>query len=357
MGSSLSPTLSNIFVSELESKIMKKYIKTKKIVFYSRFTDDSLVIIEKKAVKSFMKEINKFDKSLNFTINYMKEEKITFLDMTIFVNKDQTLELKKYRKNSLDTVMTNFEESISSPKYKKGAIFTNLHREFDASSSQENFLETLEELKEVYSRNSYPSALVNSKIKKILADREKPERKPTNHTICLEYQSPLIEHSICDLTRRMSKLLPDFRVNVSYRVIKISKLFSYLAKAQIEFFEKSNVTYCYNCPCEAQYIGQTLRMLKTRIREHQMPSCYSNINLHILSCEKYKNEAQRFIDKNIKNFTSPPKAQFEFFKNRFKIIGKGFRNKKDRERNEAFLIRTKKPSLNDQFDHNAFKLF
>ena len=88
-----------------------------------------------------------------------------------------------------------------------------------------------------------------------------------------------------------------------------------------------------------------------------MPSCYSNINLHILSCEKYKNEAQRFIDKNIKNFTSPPKAQFEFFKNRFKIIGKGFRNKKDRERNEAFLIRTKKPSLNDQFDHNAFKLF
>ena len=98
----------------------------------------------------------------------------------------------------------------------------------------------------------------------------------------------------------MSKLLPDFRVNVSYRVIKISKLFSYLAKAQIEFFEKSNVTYCYNCPCEAQYIGQTLRMLKTRIREHQMPSCYSNINLHILSCEKYKNEAQRFIDKNIK---------------------------------------------------------
>ena len=112
--------------------------------------------------------------------------------------------------------MTNFEQSISSPKYKKGAILTNLHRAFDASSSKEIFMETLEELKEIYGRNSYPSALVNSKINIFLANSEKPERKPTNHTIVLEYQSPLIEHSICDLTRRMSKMLPDFRVNVAY---------------------------------------------------------------------------------------------------------------------------------------------
>ena len=88
--------------------------------------------------------------------------------------------------------MTNLEQSISSPKYKKGAIFTNLHREFDASSSKENFLETLEDLKEIYSRNSYPSALVSSKIYIFLANNEKPERKPTNHTIGLKCQSPLI---------------------------------------------------------------------------------------------------------------------------------------------------------------------
>ena len=42
---------------------------------------------------------------------------------------------------------------------------TNEHREYNASSSHENFLDTLEELKEVYRRNCYPVALVNSKIK------------------------------------------------------------------------------------------------------------------------------------------------------------------------------------------------
>ena len=231
----------------------------------------------------------------------MSENCITFLDMTIFINKSDVLEFKKYRKNGLNTVMTNFEQSISSPKYKKGAILTNLHRAFDASSSKEIFMETLEELKKIYGRNSYPSALVNSKINIFLANSEKPERKPTNHTIVLEYQSPLIEHSICDLTRRMSKMLPDFQVNVAYRVIKISKLFSHLAKPETDVFEKSNVSYCYKCPCQEKYIGQTLRMLKTRIREHQMPSSYSNINLHILEREKYKNEAQLFIDESIQN--------------------------------------------------------
>ena len=47
------------------------------------------------------------------------ENSINFLDINIFLNKDEKIEFKKYRKNSLDTVMTNFEESISSPKYKK----------------------------------------------------------------------------------------------------------------------------------------------------------------------------------------------------------------------------------------------
>ena len=171
------------------------------------------------------------------------KNEINFLDITVYLNESDNLEFKKYRKNSVDTVISNFEQSVISKKYLKGGIFTNLHRELDACSTHDIFLESLEELKEVYSRNSYPSALFNSKLKIFLAKSEKPERKPTNHTICLEYQSPLIEHSICDLTRRMSKLVPGFRVNVSYRVIKISKLFSHLAKAQIDTFEKRYVLF------------------------------------------------------------------------------------------------------------------
>ena len=62
-----------------------------------------------------MDEINNFDKSLNFTFTKMSEKCITFLDMTIFINTSDILELKIYRKNGLNTVITNFEQSILSP--------------------------------------------------------------------------------------------------------------------------------------------------------------------------------------------------------------------------------------------------
>ena len=94
------------------------------------------------------------------------------------INGAKTLRVQRLSATTgVNTVMTNFKQSISSPTYKKGAIMTNLHREFDASSSQDNFLETLGNLKEIYSRNSYPSALVSSKIYIFLANNEKPERK------------------------------------------------------------------------------------------------------------------------------------------------------------------------------------
>ena len=44
MESALSPLLSNIFVDALESKVVEKYIKLGRVIHYSRFADDSLII-------------------------------------------------------------------------------------------------------------------------------------------------------------------------------------------------------------------------------------------------------------------------------------------------------------------------
>ena len=53
MDRSVSPLLSNIFVHSLESKIVQKYKNTGEIKFYSRFADDSLLIIHKNSVRNF----------------------------------------------------------------------------------------------------------------------------------------------------------------------------------------------------------------------------------------------------------------------------------------------------------------
>ena len=239
------------------------------------------------------------------------KSEINFLDTTVYIDENNQLEFRKYRKNSLHTVISNFEHSVISKKYLKGGILTNLHREYDASSSHDIFLESLEELKEVYSRNSYPIALVNSKIRQFLENPVKPPREPTAHTICLEYSSPNIEYSICELTRKMAKIIPEFRVNVAYCSIKVSKLFSFLAKPVTDKYEKCDLIYEFACLCKEIYIGQTARMLIHRIREHQMPSCNSNICSHILSCDEFIKNSTIFVEENDHNFTRLGKAKFE----------------------------------------------
>ena len=362
MGSALSPLLANILVNDLEQKIVKKFIDTGKVLHYSRFVDDSLIIIRKNALRQFLKQINSFDHLLNFTCDEMdSHNKINFLDMTIFIDDQQLLQFIKYRKDSVDTVLSNFKQSISAQRYLKGGINTVLHREYVSCSTDKIFQDSLIELKEVYARNSYPTQLINSKIKIFLAqlncDSEKPLRQPYDYTVVLEYTSPLIESNIYELSRKISQFIPNFNLNVAFRTVKVKKLFSFQAKGFIDKFDRSNVVYEFDCvkTCAEFYIGETGRTLITRVKEHMNGT--SNICEHIEECEKYKVSIKNFVRENKKEYPDPDSARLEFFKNRFKILEKNFKSDFDREKSEAFLIRTKRPKINDQFDSKAFKLF
>ena len=83
----------------------------------------------------------------------------------------------------------------------------------------------------------------------------------------------------------------------------------------------------------------------------------SNICTHKQNCEIYKNDAKKFLKENKKFIPDPLEARYEHFKTKFKIIGKGFKTDHDRERTEAFRIRTNMPKINKQTDQYAFRLF
>ena len=75
------------------------------------------------------------------------------------------------------------------------------------------------------------------------------------------------------------------------------------------------------------------------------------------TCDRYKSDAQQFVDENKLTLQNPQKAWLTFFKDKFKIIGKSYKTNFDREKTEAFLIRTKRPKINNQFVHKLFQLF
>ena len=58
-------------------------MKKKVIVFYTRYVNDTLLIIKKKDINYVLNQFNNFDKSLKFTIDTFEKSVPFFLDIEI----------------------------------------------------------------------------------------------------------------------------------------------------------------------------------------------------------------------------------------------------------------------------------
>ena len=86
MGGSLGPVLANIIMTECEKVILYKLMKEKFIMFYTRFVDDTLLIIKKRDINYVLNQFNSFDKNLKFTIDAFENSVPHFLDIEICPN-------------------------------------------------------------------------------------------------------------------------------------------------------------------------------------------------------------------------------------------------------------------------------
>ena len=134
--------------------------------------------------------------------------------------------------------------------------------------------------------------------------------------------------------------------------------------------ETANCVYCFECECSAKYIGQSKRLLKVRVREHQQPSRESSIYRHIIGCEDYKKKFTIFKKPNngqnvtvkqleaekLKLGMTKDQVKMNYFQSHFKIIQKNFRSKQHQIDADAFFIRIHRPKLNKQEELTFFKL-
>ena len=61
MGSSLGPVLANIIMTEFEEVVIKTFIANGTIKFYTRFVNDTLLVIKPDNVKEVHNSLNKFN--------------------------------------------------------------------------------------------------------------------------------------------------------------------------------------------------------------------------------------------------------------------------------------------------------
>ena len=98
MGSKLSPAISNIFLHMLETTTITELLDQKILLFYSRYVDDCLLLVRKRAKNNILSKMNTFDSFLKFTVEEMQNDVLVYLDtkllkMTINLNLCSTVKL------------------------------------------------------------------------------------------------------------------------------------------------------------------------------------------------------------------------------------------------------------------------
>ena len=74
-------------MTELEREIIDPLILNGTLKFYTRYVDDTLVLMKPNNVQYVLNKLNSFHKNLKFTVDTFVNDNVHFLDLRIMDNK------------------------------------------------------------------------------------------------------------------------------------------------------------------------------------------------------------------------------------------------------------------------------
>ncbi|KAA3681274.1 uncharacterized protein DEA37_0000849 [Paragonimus westermani] len=99
MGSPISLTVANLFMQDLEKKLLSNFPDPPRI--WWRYVDDTLVMIRKETIDKFMRHINSFHQHIKFTIERESvDHELSFLDCGIRRRADGKLDTGVHGKDT-----------------------------------------------------------------------------------------------------------------------------------------------------------------------------------------------------------------------------------------------------------------
>ena len=361
MGSRLSPILADLFVNLMEESIITKHINNGNLVFYSRYVDDILVIYKKGMENTVLSDMNRFDHFLNFTIEKMTNNSLPFLDTEVYVDSENIVQLRFYKKPSASDVKLNFRHSTTPMKYKISTLVGEIYRVTRCTTTESEREIALNSLIETFTKNGYPTKLINTKIREIREKNFQSSKKPEDNNentktfnLSIPYTSSRCHKIAIKTIKMIKKLTPNFRINLTWKTVKLSRVITPKLKRILPNLEKSGIVYKFDCDCSESYVGETKRSLKTRISEHSWKSKNTAVHQHTTTCPHFNNALSQ------KTFGELPiskrqiqKIKLDNLTEKFSIISANLSNYYKRTEFEGMYISIYKPKLNEQVFHRS----
>jgi len=264
MGSPLSPIIANLVMQDLEREA-KNRIDFQFPLFF-RYVDDILIGAPEENIHKILDVFNSLHERLNFTLELNDGNRINFLNLNITMEGNEFI-FDLYHKPTFSGRYLNFYSKH--PISQKRSVIYGLVDKIFLLTNPEFHQKNLENTIKILLNNGYPIHFIfnniNRRIKHLF--NNKVNIGKTNNTNILTYCSIPFLNSY---SKKLSQILSKFNIKTAFHCNnKLNKLIN-TGKDDLLPTQHMNSVYRIDCSgCNASYIGQTKRQLKTRIKEHK----------------------------------------------------------------------------------------
>jgi len=267
------------------------------ISFYYRYVDDIILAAPNEKIAKIVETFNSFHDRLQFTVEYENNKTLNFMDLLVCVVGGKIV-LDWFHKETFSGRFLSFY-SNHPICHKIGTIFNLIDRAI-LLSHPKHHQKNIELCIDLLLDNGYPLDLIfdkiDTRIKKIFLNKVNSDTK--NGILLNKKNDTDLEMSkkkffvipyMCGISETVASMFNKSVFSVGFRGLnKLDKIIR-VQKDYTEHSHKNNVVYKVNCKnCDASYVGQTKRQIRTRIKEHHNnikadKSKHSVITEHILN--------------------------------------------------------------------------
>ncbi|BHF75013.1 hypothetical protein SprV_0501810600 [Sparganum proliferum] len=253
MGSPISGLIAEAVLQRLESLVFRHH----RPQFWVRYVDDTFVVFERDQVLTSKEHFNAIFPDIQFTMEEEENNQLAFLDVPVCRKDCGGIKTEVFRKATNTTWILNFNSNH--PISHKRICVRALYRRVETHCSEMgDKVAELQYLRRVMTANCYPRNLVSYCIGK-----RQQRQNPTGS----QFWRALLY--VKNVSEAVSRLLPPLGVGVANRPEAIIRRQVVRPKDPLSRQETSGVVYRIWCSCrQSNYVGETGRLLRTRIAEH-----------------------------------------------------------------------------------------
>ena len=359
MGSPLGPVIANIFMVELEKKVIPTI--SDKVALWYRYVDDTFTFVKKGEIDNVLRVLDNFHGNIKFTFEKQTNDSIAFLDVKVIRKADGSFDTDIHRKKTDTNVYLNWK-SFAPKAWKVGTLKGLIRRAFIICSTEEYKRKEVTFLKNVFKQNGFPSRVINKVVNEVenkmssvngpattssqnsslviptvsAVTNQQAKQDAYTPYICLPYKGIFGEKIVRRFRTILTNVLPkDINPRIIFKGKKLGNCFRVKDKVPME--HATNLVYAFKPTHDlrknTQYIGETNVRFETRTHEHIHTDKASSVY-------KYK----------VENNLNISESDFE-------ILDKGFGKSLDRKLAEALYIKEMDPVLNRQRKSFTLHLF